>query len=136
MAIMKKIIFCGIMALGLSYTTFSQDRGHRRHHRTEQNMRPSNDPKKRAVEKTIKLDKKVNLTNKQERKVNRLHKAAAKQEIKLEKMRREHHQKYREILSPAQYQALRKANYNKPNRRIANNKSTTVYNKRKHDRRF
>jgi hypothetical protein len=61
------------------------------------------DPKAVAINKTTALDKKVGLTQKQERKIYRLYKKEAKQENKLHEIRKENKHAMREILTKEQY---------------------------------
>lgn len=67
-------------------------------------MKIEKDPKAMAINKTIALDKKVGLTHKQEKKVQRLYYKEAKQVAKLQELRKENRMAMKDILTQEQWQ--------------------------------
>lgn len=72
------------------------------HYARTSKMKFEKDPKAIAINKTVALDKKVGLTHKQEKKVQRLYKKEAKQMVKLQELRKENRLAMRDILTKEQ----------------------------------
>lgn len=133
---MKGIIIAAIVSLGMaSSVTAQQYRQQYTYIATDRGMKDK-DPQAIATNKTVILDQRAGgLTRKQEKKVYRLYKKEARQEVKLRDLKQENRVAIKDILTREQYGKVRKndrsnrdiRHYN----RTSHNGTATQYTRKK-----